>query len=88
MNTGAVTVQSGTLSVNGSGGASADTGSYAVAPTATLSFGGTGLTSTNSSAIAVSPAAADRLVFATQPGSGTYGSMLGAQPEQRRQRSR
>src|SRR5207249_9977047 len=54
--------------------------SHTVATTITLSFSGTGLSSTNSSAIAVSPAAADRLVFATQPGSTTYGSALSAQP--------
>jgi hypothetical protein len=54
--------------------------SHNVATTITLSFSGSGLSSTNSSAIAVNPAAADRLVFATQPGSSTYGSMLGAQP--------
>src|SRR5206468_1300897 len=51
-----------------------------VANSITLTFGGSGLASTNSSAIAVSPAAADRLVFATQPGSTTYGSVLSAAP--------
>src|SRR5213594_677373 len=54
--------------------------SHNVATNITLAFSATGLNGTNSSVIAVSPTAADRLVFATQPGSSTYGSMLSAQP--------
>src|SRR5439155_13248930 len=53
--------------------------SHNVATNITISFS-SGLGSTNSSAITVSPAAADRLVFATQPGSTTYGAALSAQP--------
>jgi hypothetical protein len=41
--------------------------------------GGTSLTGTQFG-ISIVPAAADRLVFATQPGSATYGSLIGPQP--------
>src|SRR5439155_23192139 len=54
--------------------------SHNVATNITLAFTSPGVTSTNSSTISVSPAAADRLVFATQPGSTTYGAALSAQP--------
>src|SRR6185369_5987114 len=49
--------------------------SHNVATNITITFSATGLSSTHSSAIAVSAAAADRLVFPTQPGSSTYGSL-------------
>jgi hypothetical protein len=54
--------------------------SHNVAANITLAFSATGVSSTNSSAIAVSPAAADHLVFTTQPGSTTYGAALISQP--------
>src|SRR5436190_2077639 len=41
--------------------------------------GGTSLTGTESG-ISIVPAPADHLVFVTQPGSATYGSLLGPQP--------
>jgi hypothetical protein len=41
--------------------------------------GGTSLTGTQSG-ISIVPAPADHLVFVTQPGSATYGSLLGPQP--------
>src|SRR6185503_18323994 len=54
--------------------------SHNVANDITLSFTATGANSTNSSIISVSPAAADRLAFAIQPGSTTYGAALSTQP--------
>src|SRR5206468_3489295 len=54
--------------------------SHNVANDITLTFAGTGLSSANSGTISVSPAAADRLVFTTQPGSSAYGSALSPQP--------
>ena len=54
--------------------------SHNVATNITIGFSASGVTGTNSSTIAVSAAAADRLVFITQPGSTTYGSALSTQP--------
>jgi hypothetical protein len=54
--------------------------SHNVATNITLNFSASGLSGTNSSVIAVSAAAADRLVFTTQPGSAIYGSALNQQP--------
>jgi len=54
--------------------------SHNVATNITVAFTSPGATSTNSSTISVSPAVADRLTFATQPGSTTYGAALSAQP--------
>src|SRR5206468_1935100 len=79
-NTGSGTLQGATSRAATNGLVTFTNLSHNVATTITLSFSGTGLSSTNSSSIAVSPAAADRLVFATQPGSTTYGSALSAQP--------
>jgi hypothetical protein len=53
--------------------------SHNVATNITIQFTSGSATAT-SAAIAISPAAADRLVFATQPGSTTYGSALNRQP--------
>ncbi len=53
---------------------------HTVATNITLAFSASGVTSTNSAVIAISPAAADRLVFATQPGNGTVGAPLAIQP--------
>jgi hypothetical protein len=54
--------------------------SHNVATNITLAFSASGVSGINSGTIAVSPAAADRLMFAIQPGSATYGSALGSQP--------
>src|SRR5213594_655043 len=54
--------------------------SHNVATNITLAFSASGVNGTTSSSIAVSAAAADRLVFTTQPGSTTYGSALSPQP--------
>src|SRR5262249_26646544 len=51
-----------------------------VATNITIIFTSGSLTSTTSTAIAVSPAAAAQLVFTTQPGNGTIGSLLTTQP--------
>src|SRR5262249_53058192 len=54
--------------------------SHNVATNITLAFSASGVSGTNSSIISISPAAADHLVFATQPGSSSYGSALSPQP--------
>jgi hypothetical protein len=54
--------------------------SHNVATNITLTFSASGAAGTNSSTIAIFPAAASQLVFATQPGSSTYGSALNPQP--------
>src|SRR5438445_12484653 len=45
-----------------------------------LTASASGLSSVDSNAFSVSAAAADRLVFTTQPGSATAGSAFGSQP--------
>src|SRR5262249_56464909 len=71
----------GTLSTTASNGVASFVNlSHNVATNITLAFSASGLTGTNSSTIVVSPAAADRLLFVTQPGSSTYGSALSPQP--------
>src|SRR5205807_2342319 len=45
-----------------------------------LTASASGLTSVDSNGFTVSPAAADRLVYTTQPGSATAGSAFGSQP--------
>jgi len=71
----------GTLSVTASDGIAtfADL-SHNVANDITLAFSATGLTGATSSTISVSPAAADHLIFVTQPGSCIYGAPLSQQP--------
>ena len=54
--------------------------SYNKAETITIQFTSGSLTSATSGNVVVSPAAADRLVFTTQPGSAAYGSALSPQP--------
>jgi hypothetical protein len=54
--------------------------SYNTAETITVLFTSGSLTNATSGNIVVSPGAADRLVFTTQPGSTTYGSLLSPQP--------
>jgi len=54
--------------------------SHNVATNITIQFTSGSLTSTTSIAIAVSPAATAQLVFTTQPGNGTIGSLLTTQP--------
>src|SRR6185436_10517887 len=54
--------------------------SHLAATNITLSFNSGGLTGAVSSQIAISPALANRLVFATQPGSATAGAPFGVQP--------
>src|SRR5439155_7680538 len=72
-NAGSGTLQ-GTLTATAVNGVATFTNlSHNVANDITLAFISSGLTGTNSGTISVSPAAADHLVFATQPGSSTYG---------------
>ena len=54
--------------------------SHNVAGTVSLGFTSGSLTSAVSSSVQVNPAAADRLVFTTQPGSATVGAIFGVQP--------
>src|SRR5439155_26264547 len=54
--------------------------SHNVANDITLAFTVSGLSTANSGTISVSSAAADRLVFPSQPGSTAYGSELSPQP--------
>jgi len=55
--------------------------SYNVAETITIGFSTAGLTNATSDSIIVSPAAADRLIFSTQPGGvSRVGSILATQP--------
>ncbi len=71
----------GTLNATATNGVATFTNlSHNVATNITLAFSASGLTGTNSSTIAISPAAADHLVFSTQPGSTTYGLALSPQP--------
>src|SRR5207247_1454919 len=79
-NAGSGTLQ-GTLTATALNGVATFTNlSHNVATNITLAFSASGVSATNSSTIAVSAAAADRLVFATQPGSAIYGSALSQQP--------
>lgn len=50
------------------------------AETITVAFNSGSLTNVVSGSIMVSPAAGDRLVFTTQPGGATYGTLLNPQP--------
>jgi hypothetical protein len=54
--------------------------SHNVATNITILFTSGGLSNVTSSSIAVGPAAADRLVFTTQPANGISGGPLGTQP--------
>jgi len=54
--------------------------SHNVASTITLLFSASGLASATSTSITVSPAAATTLVFTTQPGNSTAGSVFSTQP--------
>ncbi len=77
---GTTTLQ-GTLTATAVNGlASFSNLSYNKAETITIQFTSGSLTSAISGNVVVSPAAADRLVFTTQPGSATYGSALSPQP--------
>jgi len=78
--TGTGTLQ-GTVSKQAVGGVVTYTNlSYNVAETMTIQFSRLGLTSATSTNVVVSPAAANKLVFTTQPGSATAGAAFGTQP--------
>src|SRR5439155_21893695 len=79
-NTGTSSVQGTVTATANNGVATFSNLSYNKAETITLVFTSGTLTSANSGNIIVSPAAASLLVFTTQPGSATYGSILGQQP--------
>jgi hypothetical protein len=74
-------VLQGTLTAKATDGVATFTNlSHQVATNITITFASGSLTNTTSGIIAVSPAAADRLVFVTQPGNGSVGAPLAAQP--------
>jgi hypothetical protein len=79
--TGTATLQ-GTVTASTVNGLATFTSlSYNMAETITLNFSAAGLTNTTSQNVVVSPAAADRLIFTTQPGGvSRVGSPLTAQP--------
>ena len=79
-NTGTSSVQGTVTATANNGVATFSNLSYNKAETITLVFTSGTLTSANSGNIIVSPAAASLLVFTTQPGSATYGSIFGQQP--------
>jgi uncharacterized repeat protein (TIGR01451 family) len=80
-NAGSGTLQ-GTLSATASDSIASFTNlSHTVANTININFTNATLaTNVNSSSIVVNPAPADRLVFATQPGSAVVGQPFGVQP--------
>ncbi|MGZ5567949.1 MAG: beta strand repeat-containing protein, partial [Limisphaerales bacterium] len=79
-NSGAGTLQ-GTLNVTVSSGVATFTDlAHNVAGNITITFSSGSLASATSSSVAVSPAAADHLVFVSQAGSATAGSVFGSQP--------
>ncbi|MGZ5569280.1 MAG: beta strand repeat-containing protein, partial [Limisphaerales bacterium] len=79
-NSGSGTLQ-GTLTLTASNGTVTYTNlSHNVAGNITIAFSATGLTATNSNTVTITPAAADHLIFVSQPGSATAGAVFGSQP--------
>ncbi len=79
--TGTAALQGTLTATTVNGVATFSTLSYNVAETITIVFSATGLTNATSASVVVGPAAADRLIFSTQPGGvSRVGSPLATQP--------
>lgn len=74
-------VLQGTLNVSSSSGVVTFSGlNHRVAGVITILFSATGISGITSGTITINPAAADRLVFTTQPGAAVVGAPFGTQP--------